>query len=342
MVADGVGKPPSRASLWTRAGFDVASYLTPSNHGRRVIDASNDARERPTDVASNPSSKHSSKRSSWGSSRASGGRTPRESRSGTSCSPLAGFAAFAAPAPGPAETASTNRCLLRPSSSSATSTRSATSSPKSPTCASAFIERVVALARRRSVLERGTRVKRSSSIFARASMRANSRFAKALAASPSSPPSSSGASPSSCASSCDFGGGRGKVGVRFVSRQKTRRSRPWSSLERFGKNASRRDGDGCPALDWELRSWYLSGTLPKIWYVCSPPRDKRSPSFSMERRTDESGRRTRKRAAVRARARAKRGPNSSEANPVEMDPPKSQTRTRGGWKRWTRRRRDAP
>ena len=68
--------------------------------------------------------------------------------------------------------------------------------------ASEFIARDVAFCRRRSVLERGTRVNRSSSIFARASMRASSRLANALDVSPTSPPSSSGASPSSCASSC--------------------------------------------------------------------------------------------------------------------------------------------
>lgn len=133
-----------------------------------------------------------------------GTRTPSESLSGTSCSPETGFWFLRASDPDASVTESTSLCLLPlwPSSSSATSTKSATSSPKSPTFAKEFIERVVALARRRSVFESGTRVKRSSSIFARASMRANSRFANALDVSPTSPPSSSGASPSSCASSC--------------------------------------------------------------------------------------------------------------------------------------------
>mmetsp|Transcript_46922 Transcript_46922/g.75102 ORF Transcript_46922/g.75102 Transcript_46922/m.75102 type:complete len:374 (-) Transcript_46922:896-2017(-) len=125
-------------------------------------------------------------------------RSPSVSRSGTSCSPLAGLACLGFP---PIDTASTSLCLLRPSSSSTTSTKSATSSPKSPTSASEFIDLVVALARRRSTLDNGTRVKRSSSILARASMRANSRLANALDMSPSSPPSSSGASPNSWASS---------------------------------------------------------------------------------------------------------------------------------------------
>mmetsp|Transcript_13441 Transcript_13441/g.56446 ORF Transcript_13441/g.56446 Transcript_13441/m.56446 type:complete len:348 (+) Transcript_13441:1974-3017(+) len=130
-------------------------------------------------------------------------RSPSESLSGTSCSPETGFWFLRASDPDASVTESTSLCLLPlwPSSSSATSTKSATSSPKSPTFAKEFIERVVALARRRSVFESGTRVKRSSSIFARASMRANSRFANALDVSPTSPPSSSGASPSSCASS---------------------------------------------------------------------------------------------------------------------------------------------
>ena len=77
------------------------------------------------------------------------------------------------------------RCLLRPSSSSATSTRSATSSPKSPTCASAFIERVVALARRRSVLERGTHRKdppQSSPGFQRQPRRKGTRGVAVVAA----------------------------------------------------------------------------------------------------------------------------------------------------------------
>lgn len=126
--------------------------------------------------------------------------TPRESRMGRSASPLVAFA-FLGLAPS-CVTESTSLVRFLFSSSSATSTRSATSSPKSPTCESELTDRVVAFWRLRSTLERGTRVNRSSSILARASMRANSRLAKALCMSPSSPPSSSGASPSSCASSC--------------------------------------------------------------------------------------------------------------------------------------------
>mmetsp|Transcript_6045 Transcript_6045/g.24980 ORF Transcript_6045/g.24980 Transcript_6045/m.24980 type:complete len:299 (+) Transcript_6045:1827-2723(+) len=126
-------------------------------------------------------------------------RSPRESRMGRSASPLVVFA-FLGLAPS-CVTESTSLVRFLFSSSSATSTRSATSSPKSPTCESELTDRVVAFWRLRSTLERGTRVNRSSSILARASMRANSRLAKALCMSPSSPPSSSGASPSSCASS---------------------------------------------------------------------------------------------------------------------------------------------
>mmetsp|Transcript_9157 Transcript_9157/g.41669 ORF Transcript_9157/g.41669 Transcript_9157/m.41669 type:complete len:247 (-) Transcript_9157:1460-2200(-) len=122
-------------------------------------------------------------------------RSPRVSRMGRSSSPVAALA-FLGLAPS-CVTVSTSLVRFLVSSSSATSTRSATSSPKSPTCESELTDRVVAFWRRRSVLERGTRVNMSSSILARASMRANSRLAKALCMSPSSPPSSSGASPSS-------------------------------------------------------------------------------------------------------------------------------------------------
>ena len=102
--------------------------------------------------------------------------TPRESRMGRSASPLVAFA-FLGLAPS-CVTESTSLVRFLFSSSSATSTRSATSSPKSPTCESELTDRVVAFWRLRSTLERGTRVNRSSSILARASMRANSRLAK--------------------------------------------------------------------------------------------------------------------------------------------------------------------
>mmetsp|Transcript_11370 Transcript_11370/g.42169 ORF Transcript_11370/g.42169 Transcript_11370/m.42169 type:complete len:263 (+) Transcript_11370:1881-2669(+) len=135
-------------------------------------------------------------------------RSPSESLCGTSCSPETGFCFCLTSTPDARDTESTSRPARLPaaappdfSSASATSTRSATSSPKSPTFAREFMDLLVAFALRRSVLERGTLVKRSSSIFARASMRANSRFANAEDVSPTSPPSSSGVSPSSCASS---------------------------------------------------------------------------------------------------------------------------------------------
>ena len=183
-----------RAPAGRAGSVHLASFLTPSDHGGGVIDASNDAGGGKTEPSSS-------------SSRAGRVRTPRESRRGTSSSPPTGFGAlvtFATPAE-----ATASASLARPregaasSIASAASTRSATSSPKSPTWANAlFALRDVAFCRLRSVLERGTRVKRSSSIFARASMRASSRLANALEVPPSSPPSSSGASPSSCASSC--------------------------------------------------------------------------------------------------------------------------------------------
>ena len=169
-------------------------------------------------------------------------------------------------------TESTSLCLLPlwPSSSSATSTRSATSSPKSPTFWSEFIERVVALARRRSVFESGTRVNRSSSIFARASMRANSRFANALDVSPASPPSSSGASPSSCASSCRIGIGlcfsHGSESSRKVKGRAVSKTSPLSSNDEKKKK-------DCPALDWIVAHGVEGGTLPKIWYVRCVPRE---------------------------------------------------------------------
>ena len=81
--------------------------------------------------------------------------TPRESRMGRSASPLAAFA-FLGLAPS-CVTESTSLVRFLFSSSSATSTRSATSSPKSPTCESELTDRVVAFWRLRSTLERGTR-----------------------------------------------------------------------------------------------------------------------------------------------------------------------------------------
>jgi len=104
----------------------------------------------------------------------------------------------------PSATVSTKRRFRDTLSiSSARSTRSATSSPKSPTAASELMFLVDAFCRRRSCLESGTRVNKSSSTRARASMRAISRFANALCTMSSSPcPISSGASPTSLASSC--------------------------------------------------------------------------------------------------------------------------------------------
>lgn len=127
-------------------------------------------------------------------------RTPSVSRNGTSCSPetISRFADLK-----PSATVSTSRRLREPSSSSAVrSTRSATSSPKSPTAASELTFRVEAFCLRRSCFESGTRVNKSSSTRARASMRAISRLANALCTISSSPrPTSSGASPTSRASS---------------------------------------------------------------------------------------------------------------------------------------------
>ena len=79
--------------------------------------------------------------------------TPRESRMGRSASPLVVFA-FLGLAPS-CVTESTSLVRFLFSSSSATSTRSATSSPKSPTCESELTDRVVAFWRLRSTLERG-------------------------------------------------------------------------------------------------------------------------------------------------------------------------------------------
>ena len=239
------------ASEWVR----LASFLTPSDH-EELSSTLRMMRSRTLAAAARPrarvcsekerrlrKTRRKKKKTRDAGEKKRGTRTPSESLSGTSCSPETGFWFLRASDPDASVTESTSLCLLPlwPSSSSATSTKSATSSPKSPTFAKEFIERVVALARRRSVFESGTRVKRSSSIFARASMRANSRFANALDMSPTSPPSSSGASPSSCASSCRIG-----IGLCFSHGSESSRKvkgRAVSEIDAFVEQRKEKD---CP------------------------------------------------------------------------------------------------
>ena len=174
----------------------LASNLTTINHRKEISKLRYDDAEKIKGEKNARNKKEENK------------RTPSVSRNGTSSSPVSllpdlmpiGIDLL------PSWTTSTNLRFLsfdgNSSSSCARSTKSATSSPKSPIAAIELMFLVVAACRLRSCFVNGTRVNKSSSILARASMRACSLLTNALRSFASPSWISSGSSPSSCASSC--------------------------------------------------------------------------------------------------------------------------------------------